>query len=90
MVNSVEQHLNICKEANELYRKKNLDYGDSFHETFLEEGWAMVRIRLSDKLNRFKRLTINGKQEVKNESIRDILIDILNYSAMAIMELDNE
>lgn len=85
----VAEHANICKEANELYAKKNHDYGNSFHETWLEEGFAMVRIRLSDKLNRLKKLTKSNMQEVKDESIRDTLIDIANYAIMSIIELDH-
>lgn len=53
----VDRHRAICQEINELYARKNHDYGDSFHQTFVEEGFAMSRIRLSDKLNRFKALS---------------------------------
>lgn len=45
-----ERHADICKEINALYARKNHDYGDSFHQTFTEEGMAMPRIRLGDKL----------------------------------------
>lgn len=85
---NVSEHEKICKKLNDLYAKKNHDYGDSFHETFLEEGMAMVRIRLSDKLNRFKTLTRCSNQKVCDESIRDTLMDLANYSIMAIMEID--
>ena len=85
---SVKLHLNICSELNELYARKNADYGDSFHQTFLEEGWAMPRIRLSDKLSRFKTLSRSAEQQVKDESLRDTLIDLANYAIMSVMELD--
>ena len=84
----VQLHKEICTEINELYAKKNHDYGDSFHLTFLEEGWAMPRIRLSDKLNRFKMLSRSGDSKVKDESLRDTLIDLANYAIMSVMELD--
>lgn len=45
----VLRHKAICDELNKLYEKKNHDYGDSFHQTFVEEGLAMTRIRLGDK-----------------------------------------
>lgn len=61
---------------------------DSFHLSFLEEGLAMPRIRLGDKYLRFKTLTSGEKQRVSDESIRDTLIDLANYSIMTIMELD--
>lgn len=84
-----EKHKEICNELNDLYERKNRDYGDSFHKTFLDEGMAMIRIRLSDKLNRFKQLTRTGESKVKDESVRDTLIDIANYAIMAIIEIDN-
>ena len=76
----VELHKALCEELNRIYEKKNHDYGDSFHQTFLEEGMAMPRIRLSDRLSRFKALTKAGGQEVNDESIRDTLLDLANYA----------
>lgn len=81
-------HAAICDELKDLYRRKNTDYGDSFHKTFLEEGLAMSRIRLSDKIERFKRLTKSGEQNVKDESVRDTLIDLANYAIMTIVEME--
>lgn len=84
----VERHLQLCKILNEVYNKKNHDYGDSFHQTFLEEGFAMARIRLTDKLNRFKALTrTNEKQKVIDESLTDTLLDLANYALMTILEI---
>ena len=54
-----------------------------------EEGMAMARIRLGDKLARFKSLTKSGVQEVKDESIRDTLIDLANYAIMTVLEMDD-
>lgn len=86
-INKVELHGKICAELNEMYRKKNQDYGDSFHLSYLEEGAAMARIRLGDKLNRYKALTRNpDAQQVKGESIRDTLLDLANYAIMTVME----
>jgi iron uptake system EfeUOB component EfeO/EfeM len=90
VVNNVEHHMEIVTEMNKLYERKNKDYGDSFHKSFLEEGMAMARIRLGDKLNRFKTLTKSDHQEVKDESIRDTLIDLANYAIMTIMEIDRK
>ena len=83
-----DNHWELCRELQELYHRKNLDYGDSFHLSFLEEGLAMPRIRLGDKYLRFKTLTSGEKQRVSDESLRDTLIDLANYSIMTIMELD--
>lgn len=91
----VLRHKAICDELNKLYKKKNHDYGDSFHQTFVEEGLAMTRIRLGDKFSRFKtlsRLTSSDidKQQVTDESIRDTLMDLANYAIMTILEMDGE
>lgn len=91
MNDKVQQHKNICYELNALYAKKNHDYGDSFHLSYLEEGMAMPRIRLGDKLNRFKTLSKNlESREVQDESIRDTLLDLANYAIMTILELEGE
>lgn len=87
-MDKVEQHKKICEELNTLYAKKNHDYGDSFHKSFEEEGLAMCRIRLGDKLNRFKQLSKTNEWHVQDESIRDTLIDLANYAIMTVMELD--
>lgn len=88
-MNKVERHMAICKDLNGVYERKNHDYGDSFHDTFVEEGMAMARIRLSDKLGRFKKLSKAGsEQKVNDESIRDTLLDLANYAIMTVMEMD--
>jgi hypothetical protein len=84
----VQLHKEICTEINELYAKKNHDYGDSFHQTFVEEGVAMARIRLGDKFNRFKTISRGNEQKVNDESIRDTLIDLANYAIMTVLEME--
>lgn len=93
MNEKVIRHKAICDGLNELYARKNHDYGDSFHKTFLEERMAMPRIRLEDKLSRFKTLsrispTDSAQQQVTDESIRDTLLDLANYAIMTVLELD--
>lgn len=93
MNNKVMQHKAICDGLNQLYARKNHDYGDSFHQTFVEEGLAMARIRLGDKFSRFKTLsrispTDSDQQQVTDESIRDTLLDLANYAIMTVLELD--
>lgn len=40
----VRQHAAVCNELNALFARKNADYGDAFHTSFLDEGLAMARI----------------------------------------------
>ena len=88
LVAKVQRHKIICEEINDLYDRKNHDYGDVFYQTFVEEGMAMARIRLGDKFNRFKTLSRGGDQKVNDESIRDTLIDLANYAIMTVLEME--
>jgi hypothetical protein len=45
-------------------------------------------MRIEDKLQRAMSITKNGVNLVKDEGIRDTLIDLHNYAAMALMLLD--
>ena len=88
---NVERHKGITEELNALYARKNADYGDSFHRSYLDWGLPMAAIRLGDKYNRFVTLVkTKGEAQVKDESLRDTLIDLANYAIMTVMELDNE
>lgn len=85
----LQKHLDLCSELHSMYEKKNNDYGNSFHHTYMEEGLAMARIRLSDKLNRFKTLSRKhgAERKVADESMDDTLMDLANYALMTVMEL---
>ena len=89
-MSKIEHHAKICNEINNLYAIKNHDYGDSFHQTFVEEGMAMARIRLGDKFSRFKTLSRGCEQKVNDESLRDTLIDLANYAIMTVVEMEVE
>jgi hypothetical protein len=45
-------------------------------------------MRIEDKLQRAMSITKNGVGLINDEGIRDTLIEIHNYSAMALMLLD--
>ena len=74
----------IQAEALELFTRKNEDYGDAF----ANYGPIGVIVRLGDKIQRLMSVTKNGITLVHSESLRDTLMDLQNYSAMAIMLLD--
>lgn len=82
----VEQLKTVQTEALELFKKKNTDYGDAF----AIDGSIGVLVRLGDKINRLKNISKTSITLVKTESLRDTLIDLHNYSAMAIMLLDEK
>jgi len=76
----------VQKEAFETFLKKNKDYGDAF-ATY---GPIGVIVRIGDKISRLTSVTTSGINFVKDESIRDTLMDLHNYSAMAVMLLDEK
>lgn len=80
----------IVKGMISTYVRKNHDYGNSFEVSMNEEGLAAVRIRLGDKWLRFKQLSKGEKALVKDESIRDTLLDMANYAIMTVMWIDNQ
>jgi hypothetical protein len=80
----VEQMKIIQNQALELFTKKNTDYGDAF----AKYGVIGVLIRIQDKLQRSMSITKNGVNLIQDEAIRDTLIDLHNYAAMALMLLD--
>ena len=79
----LKQLRTVQNEAAQLFDKKNKDYGDAF----ANYGPIGVIVRMGDKINRLSSVTNHGINLVKTESIRDTLIDLHNYSAMAIMLL---
>jgi Nucleotide modification associated domain 1 len=83
-MNRVEQMTKIQSEGLELFRKKNADYGDAF----AKYGVIGVLMRIEDKIQRSLSITKNGVNLVKDEGIRDTLLDLHNYAAMALMLLD--
>jgi hypothetical protein len=83
-MNRPEQLQKVQKEALDLFVKKNADYGDAF----AKYGVIGVLMRIEDKLQRSLSITKNGVNLVKDEGIRDTLIDLHNYAAMAVMLLD--
>ena len=84
-MNRVEQMQQIQKEGLELFTKKNIDYGDAF----AKYGFIGVLMRIEDKIQRSLSITKNGINLVNDEGIRDTLLDLHNYSAMALMLLDD-
>ena len=85
-MNRIEQMKRVQKEGLELFTKKNRDYGDSF----ANYGSVGVIVRMGDKINRLTSITKSGVTMVETESIRDTLIDLHNYAAMAIMLMDEK
>lgn len=85
-MNRVEQLENIQTNARELFAKKNADYGDAF----AKYGLVGVIMRIEDKIQRLISINKSGIVLVSDEGLRDTLLDLHNYAAMAIMLLDED
>lgn len=80
-------HLRVCDMLNDTYCRKNHDYGDSFAQLRARYPQA-VCIHLWEKLLRLDTLIGGEKAQVKDESVRDTLVDLANYAIMEIVERD--
>ena len=79
----VSQLRSVQNEALALFERKNADYGDAF-ATY---GPIGVIMRMGDKIKRLISVSQREIILVNDESILDTLMDLHNYSAMAIMLL---
>lgn len=88
-VDNVERFKSITAEMAYIYARKNKDYGSAFDISLDEDGLLVAKIRLGDKMKRFTQLIKKGyEQKVKDESVRDTLIDMANYAVMTVMWMD--
>ena len=86
---SVKQFIDITKKIAKTYAAKNHDYGNSFEQSCNKFGIIASVVRLGDKMNRIESLAVK-KAEVKDESIKDTLLDLANYAIMTVMWLNQQ
>lgn len=93
ITDKVQLHNNVLECIHSLYVKKNHDYGDSVHDTYKKYGLVSFLVRMEDKLNRVRILSLKKENEkindakVTDEKIEDTLLDLANYTILAFMEL---
>ena len=76
----------VQDEGLALFRRKNADYGNAYKHY----GAVGVIVRMGDKIQRMASITSREVRLVNDESLRDTLLDLHNYAAMAIALLDDE
>ena len=79
----------ILDSAGNLLISKHHDYGPKNIAHSPGGPLNGLRVRMWDKVARINNL-IDSKVAPSNESLRDSFIDLLNYSAIAIMVLDKK
>jgi len=78
---SIQQMIAIQQESLYVFTKKNTDYGDHWRDY----GLVGVITRIQDKINRCLTIKKNNITVVDDESLKDTLLDLHNYAAMALM-----
>ena len=81
---TVSEFRKVQDSAFELFKKKNADYGNAFEDY----GTIGILIRMNDKIKRAINISEKSITLVNEESLRDTLIDLHNYSALAVLLLD--
>lgn len=76
----------IQDEAFNLFLKKNADYGNAFEEF----GIIGILIRINDKIKRSINISKKDITLVEDENLRDTLIDLHNYCALAICLINKD
>ena len=76
----------VQNEGFELFKRKNADYGNSFED----HGTIGILVRMNDKIKRLMTITNKNITLVNTENLRDTLIDLHNYTALAITLMDKE
>lgn len=83
----IKQLEKIQKDCKEVFEKKNKDYGDAF----AQHGTVGVLVRIADKMSRFTNISKKKLEiSVSDETLKDTLMDLHNYAAMAIMCMEDE
>lgn len=83
---ALNEYKQVVKELEDVYIKKNHDYGDSFAIILKRFGLKSTVIRLWDKLMRLETLC-KKEAKVQDEGIEDTLKDLANYAIMTVAEM---
>lgn len=85
----VKNFLTKCFKLTDLYARKNHDYDNSFNKAVDVFGIDYAFGKLYDKMNRIIKLR-NNKEEIKDESIIDTIVDMACYSIMTLLAIDEQ
>ena len=97
-------HNYLCGTALELMERKNSDYTNSAEDPepncfanftrcedmgicTTEQGFL---VRMTDKLSRLSTFVTSGELKVKDESVKDTVLDLINYSVLFLAYLQQE
>jgi len=86
-------HKSLCEKSYSLMQRKNNDYagkgGDEPFANFTRcEAMGICKtetgmlVRMTDKMSRLSSFVESGTLEVKDESVEDTCLDLINYSVL--------
>ena len=87
-------HDELCKEARKIMEIKNHDYAGGKHESIPFANFTRVEsmgitttekgllVRMPDKMSRLSTFCQEGEFKVKDESLRDTILDTINYGIL--------
>tara|TARA_B100001245_G_scaffold234586_1_gene220503 strand:- start:1243 stop:1596 length:354 start_codon:yes stop_codon:yes gene_type:complete len=87
-------HETLCNEARQLMKVKNHDYAGGKHENIPFANFTRVEsmgitttekgllVRMTDKMSRLSTFCQEGHFEVSDESLKDTIIDVINYGVL--------
>ena len=87
----LEQHDELCKSAKDLMTRKNHDYTSGSGDPFANFRGSMslgidpiigVMLRMQDKMMRIRTFAEKGELKVKDEGVKDALVDLINYTVL--------
>lgn len=88
----INQMNRLHKEELEIVEKKSKDYSGE-KDVFLNFKWfgeLGFLVRMFDKLMRIKNIIEKGVYNVNNETLKDSLMDLVNYSNLLILYLNEK
>lgn len=80
---------NIFGEAHDILLSKHRDYGSKNIADAPGGALNGLRVRMHDKTARINNLIDSGK-DPQHESLRDSFLDLMNYSAIALLVIDGD
>lgn len=83
-MDKIEQFKKVQNDGLQLFIIKNKDYGNSFSNC----GLVGILVRIQDKMNRLINITNTNISLVKDETLKDTLLDLHNYAALALLLYD--
>jgi hypothetical protein len=81
----VDVYDNVSLDCYQLMEKKNHDYGEAWRQMSQESFCDMILVKLA----RIKQL-LSGGLATRQDEVKDNLIDLVNYSAFALIQITEE